>query len=618
MSVTRRSRRSRTISTRSSAFDEAAAERPRRTGGAACDLCMVFAGAPHLGHGEGDPRGGPRAARAARPDRLWRRRRRRRRPRDRGGDRRGGLGARRPRRPTIDTSRPDDGLGARAASRSAGLPEDPASYGDAMVVLADPYTFSADALLLHLNDERPAMPVLGGLASAAAGGLGVAVPGRARCVDAGAVACSLAGVELLPCVSQGAAPVGPEMTVTGVEGNLISELASRPALERLREAISELEPDEQDLAAEGLLLGVVIDENQPDYERGDFLVRPIVGVDPESGALAFGERVRVGQTVRLHVRDARPPTTTCARRSRRRPQALGAVGCGRRAALHLQRPRRAHVRRARPRRRRARRGARGARRRLLLRRRDRPCRRSQLPSRLHGHDGRVPARSLLITAPPQLEGWNHGLTATWSRARWPRTSAPATSPPRRSSPRRRRARARIIQKAPGVVFGLEAAEEVFRQAGATVRAAGRRGRVARRGPGRHRARRGPGPGGPGRRAHRAQPARPPLGVATLTAQFVDAARDGGAVILDTRKTHPGAAGVREGRGRRRRRPEPPDAALRRDPDQGEPRAAGRRDRRGRAPLARGPAGDAGGDRGRDAARSRTRWRRAPTGCCSTT
>ena len=169
---------------------------------------------------------------------------------------------------------------------------------------------------MHLNDVRPAMPVLGGLASAAAeGSASLFLDGQV--VDSGAVACSLAGIELLPCVSQGAAPVGPEMTVTGVEGNLISELASKPALERLREAIEELEPDERDLAAEGLLLGVVIDENQPDYQRGDFLVRPIVGVDPESGALAFADRVRVGQTVRLHVRDSSSASDDLRGRARR-------------------------------------------------------------------------------------------------------------------------------------------------------------------------------------------------------------------------------------------------------------------------------------------------------------
>jgi small ligand-binding sensory domain FIST len=58
-----------------------------------------------------------------------------------------------------------------------------------------------------------------------------------------------------------------------------------------------------ELAAQGLLIGIVIDENRPEYERGDFLVRGLLGADEETGAISVGERVRVGQTVRMHVRD---------------------------------------------------------------------------------------------------------------------------------------------------------------------------------------------------------------------------------------------------------------------------------------------------------------------------
>ena len=103
-----------------------------------------------------------------------------------------------------------------------------------------------------------------------------------------------------------------------------------------------------------------------------------------------------------------------------------------------------------------------------------------------------------------------------------------------------RARARIIQKAPGVVYGLEVAEEVFRQAGCDEFE-----RLVEEGEWRDEV--------PTDIARVAGPARAVLvgervalnllghmsGIATLTAQFVDAARDGGAVILDTRKTLPG-------------------------------------------------------------------------------
>jgi small ligand-binding sensory domain FIST len=181
-----------------------------------------------------------------------------------------------------------------------GLPASDSAV-DTMLALADPYTYPAEILLEHLNSERPGIPVLGGLASAVGDGGSLFCDGDL--VAGGAVLCTLAGIEVLPCVSQGAEPVGPEMTITACEGNVIQELASVPALERLREAIFELEERERELAASGLLLGIVIDENQPEYVRGDFLVRPIVGADDESGAIATGERVRVGQTVRVHVRD---------------------------------------------------------------------------------------------------------------------------------------------------------------------------------------------------------------------------------------------------------------------------------------------------------------------------
>jgi nicotinate-nucleotide pyrophosphorylase (carboxylating) len=103
-----------------------------------------------------------------------------------------------------------------------------------------------------------------------------------------------------------------------------------------------------------------------------------------------------------------------------------------------------------------------------------------------------------------------------------------------------RALARILQKAPGVIYGLELAEEVFRQAGCDEFE-----QLVDEGTWRDEV--------PTDIARVAGPARAVLvgervalnllghmsGIATLTAQFVDAAREGGAVILDTRKTLPG-------------------------------------------------------------------------------
>jgi small ligand-binding sensory domain FIST len=91
--------------------------------------------------------------------------------------------------------------------------------------------------------------------------------------------------------------------ITSAEDNMVLELAGDRALDRLRAEIVALPPEQQRLAAQGVLAGLVIDENKAEYGRGDFLMRGILGADEEAGGLAIGERVRVGQTLRFHFRD---------------------------------------------------------------------------------------------------------------------------------------------------------------------------------------------------------------------------------------------------------------------------------------------------------------------------
>ena len=172
------------------------------------------------------------------------------------------------------------------------------------VLLGDPWSFNAEPVLRELSESAPGLPLVGGMASARSeDGTGSLFLGS-EVIPEGAVGVRFDGVDFLPCVSQGAAPIGPELTITAGEGHVISELAGKPALEKLREVVMALPPEETALLESGLLLGVVIDSNKPDYVQGDFLVRGVVGADPDTGALAIGADVRPGQVVRLHARDA--------------------------------------------------------------------------------------------------------------------------------------------------------------------------------------------------------------------------------------------------------------------------------------------------------------------------
>ena len=105
-------------------------------------------------------------------------------------------------------------------------------------------------------------------------------------------------------VSQGCRPIGEPFIVTRAERSVIFELGGRPALERLIEIVDGLGPDERALAARGLHCGVVVDEYKATFERGDFLIRGVLGADRDAQAIAVGDEVPVGATIQFQVRDA--------------------------------------------------------------------------------------------------------------------------------------------------------------------------------------------------------------------------------------------------------------------------------------------------------------------------
>lgn len=182
----------------------------------------------------------------------------------------------------------------------------PQGGGRTHLLLCDPFTFPADLLLSDLDQREPGTVVVGGLASGGAASGDTRLFLGTRVLRSGAAGIRLPeGVRVRTVVSQGCRPVGESFTVTRSEGNVIHELGGKPPVERVRELVASLPPDERDLLARGLLIGRVIDEYKPAFERGDFLVRGVIGADADSGAIAVGDAIPVGHTVRFHVRDAR-------------------------------------------------------------------------------------------------------------------------------------------------------------------------------------------------------------------------------------------------------------------------------------------------------------------------
>ena len=175
---------------------------------------------------------------------------------------------------------------------------------DVWLMFSNPFTVMTDRLVEHLQQLRPELVLLGGMASSHRQQHGCAVFIDDQVLISGAAMMGLGGVSVRPIVAQGAEPLGQPWIVTECDANTVKSLGSRPALEVLQETLHELDDGTRDRALRNLLVGLAMDEYRETHERGDFLIRNIMGADRESGAVSINAVPRVGQTFQFQFRDA--------------------------------------------------------------------------------------------------------------------------------------------------------------------------------------------------------------------------------------------------------------------------------------------------------------------------
>lgn len=177
------------------------------------------------------------------------------------------------------------------------------------LVFIDPFHLDAESWIRSWNEAYAPLPALGGLASGAFSDQTTQVYLNGDVFEDGGVAVSVGGdVKLAGIISQGCTPIGETWTLTRVEHNLIRQIANRPAYAVLAETFQKLPPAEQQKARGNLFIGLVVNEYLEDFHRGDFLVRNLIGGDPNSGVLAVGATPRAGQTMQFQRRDAAAAT----------------------------------------------------------------------------------------------------------------------------------------------------------------------------------------------------------------------------------------------------------------------------------------------------------------------
>lgn len=198
----------------------------------------------------------------------------------------------------------------------AGWPDMPeaSAVPRTFLLFVDPFSTPIDEFFSLLNQHAPGSLAIGGLAS---GGMH---EGESRLVfndqiyESGVVGVAIqGGVEIRTVVSHGCQPIGERYVVTKVDRNVIQELGGIPPLERLETTLKALGESEQQQAANGLQVGIAMDEHRAEFGQGDFLIRGLLGADRQSGYLAIADFVQEGQTLQFHIRDANAASTDLTR-----------------------------------------------------------------------------------------------------------------------------------------------------------------------------------------------------------------------------------------------------------------------------------------------------------------
>ena len=173
------------------------------------------------------------------------------------------------------------------------------------ILLADPYSFPAQNLILGLDFAFDQSAKIGGLASGAQQQGQNALFLEDQVFRSGAVGVAMSGnVVVDTVVAQGCRPIGKPMRITQSQRNLLGGLDGRPPVEVLRELFEGLNERDRGLMRTSLFLGVVMDGFIDEPRQGDFLIRNVMGMDDRAGVLSIGEVLKEGQLVQFHLRDA--------------------------------------------------------------------------------------------------------------------------------------------------------------------------------------------------------------------------------------------------------------------------------------------------------------------------
>ncbi len=186
-----------------------------------------------------------------------------------------------------------DDIESFLAAESDWLQGDSFHFG---VLHCDPAHPQATALINDLAVAIPGAFFVGGLASSQDRNLVIA-----NSVEDGGVSGLLfnSDVPVVTGHTQGCQPIADKHIITACDRNILIELDGRPALEVFKEDIGEVMAQDLQRVSGYIFAGLPIRGS----DTGDYLVRNLIGIDPDQNLVAIGDIVEAGDEVMFCRRD---------------------------------------------------------------------------------------------------------------------------------------------------------------------------------------------------------------------------------------------------------------------------------------------------------------------------
>lgn len=181
----------------------------------------------------------------------------------------------------------------------------PEMHDDALLVIfPDIRAINPAELVSQIGDDGAALPIVGAAVSGDATGAQMYHWKGEQATERGVTGVLLTGNLTTEIgVAQGCQPIGKPKEVTKVEGRVIFELDSEPALENFKGTLQLLTQDDIRRSGGTVFVGIAMDAENRAPTRGDFLIRNLVGINEEHAAIAVSEEVTEGQLVQFHLRN---------------------------------------------------------------------------------------------------------------------------------------------------------------------------------------------------------------------------------------------------------------------------------------------------------------------------